>query len=93
VHARTCQLRGGSGGVTGLKAQSMYDKIEEKLTAGLKPTKLSIVDNSHQHAGHAGVNGRVYASLRAHASPGLLHCSVRVCALCAKCRPETPCLG
>jgi len=37
---------------------SMYAKIEEKLTAGLAPIKLSIVDNSHQHAGHAGVNGR-----------------------------------
>ena len=50
-------LRGGSG-VSGLRAQSMYQKIEEKLTAGLKPVKLTIVDNSHQHAGHAGVNGR-----------------------------------
>ena len=50
-------LRGGSG-VSGLRAQSMYQKIEEKLKAGLKPVKLTIVDNSHQHAGHAGVNGR-----------------------------------
>ena len=49
-------LRGGCG-VTG-PTMSMYSKIEEKLTAGLEPIKLTIVDNSHQHAGHAGVNGR-----------------------------------
>ena len=47
----------------------MYNKIEEKLTAGLKPTKLLIVDNSHQHAGHAGVNGREYVSIPSRNPP------------------------
>jgi BolA family transcriptional regulator, general stress-responsive regulator len=28
--------------------------IEEKLSAGLKPTRLTIIDESHRHAGHAG---------------------------------------
>jgi len=28
--------------------------IEKKLAEGLKPRRLSIVDESHMHAGHAG---------------------------------------
>ena len=28
--------------------------IENKLAEGLKPRRLSIVDESHKHAGHAG---------------------------------------
>ena len=28
--------------------------IEQKLDEGLKPARLSIVDESHRHAGHAG---------------------------------------
>lgn len=28
--------------------------IESKLAEGLKPRRLSIVDESHKHAGHAG---------------------------------------
>ena len=28
--------------------------IEKKLAEGLKPRRLSIVDESHKHAGHAG---------------------------------------
>ena len=28
--------------------------IEEKLTESLKPQRLSVVDESHRHAGHAG---------------------------------------
>ena len=28
--------------------------IEKKLTAALAPVRLSIVDESHRHAGHAG---------------------------------------
>eukprot|EP00286_Rhodomonas_abbreviata_P012515 CAMPEP_0181319450 /NCGR_PEP_ID=MMETSP1101-20121128/17578_1 /TAXON_ID=46948 /ORGANISM="Rhodomonas abbreviata, Strain Caron Lab Isolate" /LENGTH=137 /DNA_ID=CAMNT_0023427051 /DNA_START=12 /DNA_END=425 /DNA_ORIENTATION=+ len=39
-------------------SSSMYNTIHEKLTEGLEPVKLVVVDNSHQHAGHAGVNGR-----------------------------------
>lgn len=29
-------------------------KIREKITAALSPTKLTIVDDSNQHRGHAG---------------------------------------
>lgn len=28
--------------------------IEDKLTSALQPTRLSIVDESHKHRGHAG---------------------------------------
>ena len=30
------------------------DTIQSKLTEGLKPALLEIVDESHRHAGHAG---------------------------------------
>jgi BolA protein len=30
------------------------DMIRAKLSAGLNPTRLDIVDESHRHAGHAG---------------------------------------
>jgi BolA protein len=30
------------------------DTIRRKLTAGLAPLRLDIVDESHKHAGHAG---------------------------------------
>lgn len=30
------------------------DQIRAKLTAGLQPTRLTIRDDSHRHAGHAG---------------------------------------
>jgi BolA protein len=30
------------------------DTIRAKLSAGLQPTRLDIVDESHRHAGHAG---------------------------------------
>jgi len=29
--------------------------MQEKLTAALTPTRLEIIDESHRHAGHAGV--------------------------------------
>lgn len=29
-------------------------RIEEKLTKGLAPTALRVIDESHQHAGHGG---------------------------------------
>ena len=46
-----------ASGAVSLRA-SIYDAIERKLTEGLKPTKLQIVDNSHQHAGmtHSSAN-------------------------------------
>lgn len=33
---------------------SVASIIEEKLTAGLSPEKLEVIDDSHKHAGHAG---------------------------------------
>ncbi len=30
------------------------ERMNEKLTAALSPLRLSIVDESHKHAGHAG---------------------------------------
>ena len=30
------------------------DRIRDKLTKGLQPTRLAIHDESHRHAGHAG---------------------------------------
>jgi BolA protein len=33
---------------------AVADRIREKLSAGLQPTLLEIVDDSHKHAGHAG---------------------------------------
>ncbi len=38
IHLRAC-------------AKPIYEAIQFKLTDGLKPIKLRIVDNSHQHAG------------------------------------------
>lgn len=32
------------------------DRIERKLSEGLKPDRLTIVDDSHRHAGHAGAH-------------------------------------
>jgi len=33
---------------------STRDLITEKLTAAFAPTRLDVIDESHQHAGHAG---------------------------------------
>jgi len=33
---------------------STRDQITEKLTAAFAPERLDVVDESHQHAGHAG---------------------------------------
>lgn len=33
-------------------------RMEEKLRAGLAPSQLEIVDESHRHAGHAGHDPR-----------------------------------
>jgi BolA protein len=33
---------------------SVADRIRQKLTAALGPTRLAIHDDSHRHAGHAG---------------------------------------
>ncbi|HSV29214.1 MAG TPA: BolA family protein [Candidatus Omnitrophota bacterium] len=33
---------------------SVRQTIESKLTEGLQPARLDVVDESHRHAGHAG---------------------------------------
>jgi BolA protein len=33
---------------------AVADRIRTKLTAGLKPLRMEITDDSHKHAGHAG---------------------------------------
>lgn len=33
---------------------TMHDRITTKLTAGLSPATLEVLDESHQHAGHGG---------------------------------------
>lgn len=33
---------------------SYADRIRRKVTEGLAPVRLELVDQSHQHAGHAG---------------------------------------
>ena len=33
---------------------TVANRIREKLTHGLAPTLLTVVDDSHRHAGHAG---------------------------------------
>jgi BolA protein len=33
------------------------DQLRERLMARLAPTRLEVLDESHQHSGHAGSNG------------------------------------
>ena len=44
----------GSAAVSSFEAMRIADRIREKLTAGLQPTRLAVIDESHRHAGHAG---------------------------------------
>jgi BolA protein len=44
----------GSAPVSSFGIMRVADRIREKLTAGLQPTRLAVVDESHRHAGHAG---------------------------------------
>jgi len=32
------------------------ERIEKKLTEGLAPTRLAVIDESHKHAGHGGAH-------------------------------------
>ena len=36
---------------------AVKDEIEERLTAAFHPTVLTVVNESHRHAGHAGDDG------------------------------------
>ncbi len=38
---------------TGITAQAIHERLAERLT----PTHLEVLDESHQHAGHAGADG------------------------------------
>lgn len=44
---------------------SYADRIRTKLTQGLAPERIDLVDESHRHAGHAGANpdGETHFSL------------------------------
>jgi BolA protein len=44
--ARGLRARGG--------AMTTHDRITEKLTKAFAPARLDVIDESHQHAGHAG---------------------------------------
>jgi len=37
---------------------TVAERIRQKLTDGLAPAALDIVDDSHRHVGHAGHDGR-----------------------------------
>jgi BolA protein len=36
---------------------TVQDEIERRLTAAFQPTELSVVNESHRHAGHSGDDG------------------------------------
>lgn len=36
---------------------TMEDQIKSKLTAAFKPQSLTLINDSHRHAGHAGHDG------------------------------------
>ena len=38
---------------TGITAQAIHERLAERLA----PTHLEVLDESHQHAGHAGADG------------------------------------
>ena len=40
-----------------LSGMTVADRIRTKLTEGLAPVRLDIVDDSHRHVGHAGHDG------------------------------------
>lgn len=40
-----------------ISGMTVADRIRTKLTEGLAPVRLDIVDDSHRHVGHAGHDG------------------------------------
>ncbi|KAI7840397.1 hypothetical protein COHA_005898 [Chlorella ohadii] len=54
----------GSGG--GASNTPVADSIRRKLREELQPLRLEVVDNSHQHAGHAGYRGSAGYSGETH---------------------------
>jgi stress-induced morphogen len=55
-------LTGGSGSRYA-DAMARRDLIAEKLTKAFAPASLDVVDESHQHAGHAGNPAKAAARL------------------------------
>lgn len=53
---------GSGGNGNGASATPVADSMRRKLTAELEPLRLEIIDNSHQHAGHAGAQGQDIAT-------------------------------
>ena len=45
------------GMIEEIEGKPMYNAILSKLTTVLKPTSIKLIDNSSQHAGHAGSKG------------------------------------
>jgi BolA family transcriptional regulator, general stress-responsive regulator len=52
--AALCRFLTGPAGISSFGLMRVADRIREKLTAGLQPARLAIIDESHRHAGHAG---------------------------------------
>lgn len=42
--------------------EQLADRMAERLRARLQPTRLEVIDESYQHAGHAGANGTGFGS-------------------------------
>ena len=42
--------------------QQLAARMAQRLREELAPTTLEVIDESHQHAGHAGANGTGYGS-------------------------------
>jgi BolA family transcriptional regulator, general stress-responsive regulator len=47
-----------SGGLTGITPEAMKARLEELLS----PTLVEVIDESFQHAGHAGADGSGYGT-------------------------------
>jgi BolA family transcriptional regulator, general stress-responsive regulator len=45
------------GAMDTLATPSVADRIAQRLTAELAPTRLQVVNDSHHHAGHMGDDG------------------------------------
>jgi len=59
---------------TGITAQALHDCLAQRLS----PTHLEVIDESHQHAGHAGADGTGFGT----------HCRVRIAAPQCDGRPR-----
>ena len=45
---------------------TMKQRIEARLTEGLAPTAIDVIDESHQHAGHSGAHPDGETHYRVH---------------------------